>query len=70
MDTVVRPHIRVGADVFAQHAGLLAANAALLADVFSSSTAAHVHILLVRFVSVGLQGHYEIHEATRKPLRR
>lgn len=55
MDAVVRPHVRVGPDVFAQHAGLLAADPTLLADVFPSSTTADVHVLLVRFVSEGLQ---------------
>lgn len=52
MDTVVWPYIRVGADVLSQHAGLLAADAALLADVFPPSAAAHIHILLIRFVPV------------------
>lgn len=54
MDTVVRPDIRVGADVFAQHAGLLAADPTFLTDVFTSSTPTYVNILLVRFVSAGL----------------
>lgn len=55
MHAVVRPHVRVGADVFAQHAGLLAADAAFLTDVFTSSTPTHVNILLVGFVSARLQ---------------
>lgn len=52
MDTVVWPDIGVGADVFAQHAGLLAADTTFLADVFTSSTPTDVNILLIRFVSV------------------
>lgn len=55
MHTVVWPDIRVGADVFAQHAGLLAANPTFLTDVFTSSTPTYVNILFIRFVSVGLQ---------------
>lgn len=55
MHAVVRPHVRVGADVLAQHAGLLAADAAFLTDVFSSSAPTHVNILLIRFVSGSLQ---------------
>lgn len=55
MHTVVWPDIGVGANVFAQHAGLLAADPTFLADVFTSSTAAYINILLIRFVSVGLQ---------------
>ena len=58
MDTVVRPDIRVGADVFAQHAGLLAADAALLADVLPPASAADVHVVLVGFVS-GRKREYE-----------
>lgn len=56
MDAVVRPHVRVGSDVFAQHAGLLAADPTLLADVLPSPPAADVHVLLVRFVSAGCEG--------------
>lgn len=52
---VVRPHVGVGADVLAQHAGLLAADATFLTDVFTSPTPTHVNILLIRFVSAGLQ---------------
>lgn len=52
MDTVVWPDIGVGADVFAQHAGLLAADTTFLTDVFTSSTPANINILLIRFVSV------------------
>lgn len=46
----VGPHVGVRADVLLQHAGLLAADAALLADVFTSTAAAHVHVVLVGFV--------------------
>lgn len=53
MHAVVRPDVRVGADMFAQHAGLLAADATFLTDVFASSTSTHVNILLIRFVSAG-----------------
>lgn len=56
MDAVVWPDIRVGADVFAQHAGLLTANPAFLTDVFTSSTPTYVNILFIRFVSVRLYG--------------
>lgn len=55
MDTVVWPDIRVGAYMFAQHAGLLAADPTFLTDVFTSSSPTYVNILLIRFVSVGLQ---------------
>lgn len=55
MHAVVWPHVRVGADVFAQHAGLLAADATFLTDVFPSSTPTHINILLIRFVSESLQ---------------
>lgn len=55
MQAVVGPHVRVGADVFAQHAGLLAADAAFLADVFTSAAPTHVHVVLIRFVPAGLQ---------------
>lgn len=55
MDAVVRPDIGVGADVFAQHAWLLAADPTFLTDVFTSSTPTHVNILLIRFVSVESQ---------------
>lgn len=47
MDAVVRPDVRVGADVFSQHAGLLAADSTFLADVFASSTSTYVNVLLV-----------------------
>lgn len=53
MHAVVGPDVGVGADVLAQHAGLLAADTTFLADVFTSSTPAHVNILLIRFVSAG-----------------
>lgn len=37
-------------DVFLQHAGLLTADAALLADVFPPTATADVHVVLVGFV--------------------
>ena len=40
------------ADVLLQHAGLLAADATLLADVLPSAAAAHVHVVLVGLVPV------------------
>lgn len=46
----VRPDIGVRADVFLQHAGFLAADAAFLADVFPSTATANVNIVLVGFV--------------------
>lgn len=52
MDTVVRPDIRVGADVFSQHAGFFAADSTFLTDVFASSTSTYVNILLIGLVSV------------------
>lgn len=54
MDAVVWPDIRVGADVFAQHAGLLTADPTFLTDVFTASTPTYVNILFIRFVTVGL----------------
>lgn len=54
MRAVVRPDVRVGADVFAQHAGLLAADTTFLTDVFASPTPTDINILLIRFVSAGL----------------
>lgn len=54
VDAVIWPDIRVGADVFSQHAGLLAADPAFLTDVFAPSPSTHINILLIRFVSVGL----------------
>lgn len=46
----IRPHVRVRPDVFLQHAGLLAADAALLADVLPPAAAADVNVVLVGFV--------------------
>lgn len=37
-------------DVFLQHAGFLAADAALLADVFTSAASTNVNIVLVGFI--------------------
>lgn len=55
METVVWPDIRVGADVFAQHAGLLTADSTFLTDVFTTSSPTYVNVLFIRFVSVGLR---------------
>lgn len=46
----VRPHVRVGPDVFFQHAGLLAADPALLTNVFSPASASDIHIIFVGFI--------------------
>lgn len=46
----VGPHVRVGPDVFFQHAGLLTADAALLTDVFAPASASDVHIIFVGFI--------------------
>lgn len=43
--------VRMSTDVFPQHARFLAADSTFLTDVFSSSTAPDVHILLVRLVT-------------------
>ena len=51
---VIGPYVRVGADVFTEHAGLLAADPTLLTDVFTSTPPTHVHILFVRFESARL----------------
>lgn len=40
----------MGADVFAKHAWLLAANPTLFTDVLPTAPAAHIHILLIGFV--------------------
>lgn len=51
---MVGPYVRVGADVFTEHAGLLAADPTLLTDVFTTTPPTHVHILFVRFESARL----------------
>ena len=61
VDTVVRPDIRVGADVFAQHAGLFTADPTFLTDVFTTSAPTYVNILFIRLESVGLQMSQEGH---------
>lgn len=61
MDTVVWPEIRVGADVFAQHAGFLTADSTFLTDVFTTSTPTYVNIFFIRFESVGWQQSQEGH---------
>lgn len=43
----IGPDVSVGADVFLQHAGLLAANSTLLTNIFPSAAASHIHILFV-----------------------
>lgn len=40
-------------DVFLQHAGLLAADATLFADVFPSSTTTDVDVVLIGFIAGG-----------------
>lgn len=42
-------------DVFLQHAGFLTADAAFLADVFPSTAAANVNVVLVGFVPEGMR---------------
>lgn len=46
----VRPDVGVRPDVFLQHAGLLAADAALLADVLPPAATTDVNVVLVGFV--------------------
>lgn len=43
----IGPDVSVGADVFLQHAGLLAANSTLLTNIFPSAAASHIYILFV-----------------------
>ena len=43
-------------DVFLQHAGFLAADAALLTDVFPPTATSNVHVILVGFVPGRQQG--------------
>lgn len=45
--------VGVRSDVFLQHAGLLAADATLFADVFPSSATADVDVVLVGFIAGG-----------------
>lgn len=60
----VRPDVGVRADVLLQHAGLLAADATLLADVLPPAAAAHVHVVLVGLVPAGeregVNAHYTL----------
>lgn len=53
VDAVVRTDVRVGADVLAQHAGLLTADPTFLTDVLSTPSSTHIHVFFIRFVSVG-----------------
>lgn len=46
----IRPDVGVRSDVLLQHARLLAADAALLADVLSSPTTTNVYIVLIGFI--------------------
>lgn len=46
----VGSHVRVGPDVFLQHARLLAANTALLTDVLPPSSTSDVHVVFVGLV--------------------
>lgn len=44
----VGPHVRMGPDVFLQHARLLTANAALLTNVFPPASTSDVHVVFIR----------------------
>lgn len=46
----VRSDVRVGADVFLQHAGFLTADATFLTNVLPSAATANIDVVLVRFV--------------------
>lgn len=46
----VRSDVRVGADVFLQHAGFLTADATFLTDVLPSAATANIDVVLVGFV--------------------
>lgn len=43
----IRSDVSVGADVFLQHAGLLAANSTFLTNIFPSAAASHIYILFI-----------------------
>lgn len=43
----VGPHVRMGPDMFFQHARLLTANAALLTDVFPPASTSDVHVVFI-----------------------
>ncbi len=47
----IRPDVGMRSDVFLQHAGFLAADAALLADVFPSTATTNVNVVLIGFVT-------------------
>ena len=51
----VGPLVCVQTDVFAKRAGLLAADATRLTHVPASSSPAHVHILFIRLIAVGVK---------------
>lgn len=46
----VRPYVRVGPDVFFQHAGLLTANTTLLTDVFAPPSPSDIDIILIGLI--------------------
>lgn len=46
----VRPHVRVGPDVFFQHAGLLTADAALFTNVFPPAPTSDIHVVFVGLI--------------------
>lgn len=48
---VKRTDVRMGPNVFPQHAWFLATDSALFTDVFSSPTSPDVHVILIRFVT-------------------
>lgn len=52
---MVRPDVRVGADVFAQHAWLLTADSTFLTDVFATPTPTYIHVLFVGLVPAGVE---------------
>ena len=52
----VGPQVSVRADVLPQHAGLLAADAALATHVLPSASTPHVHVVLIRLVPEGGRG--------------
>lgn len=50
VDAVVRPDVRVSADVFTEHARLLTADPTLFTDVFTPASTSDVHVLFIRLV--------------------
>lgn len=62
----VGPHIRVGPDVFFQHARLLTANAALLANVFPPASTSDIHVVFIG-LKAGRQKQFS-HQKTGKTI--